>query len=445
MVTLGLMTNSQVSELFHTFPNRPGLISMSDPKASRKATTEKDERRSTVRSTANKSTHKDTPRGLNFRFWLYLTFWTVLVLGAASTFYFLRRSDYIRRLELQCLVARELGKWDELEGLAVEWGIAEPLNPIPFEHAAVAAFRRGGTDRAYAYLAEMPDHGTLEAWLLKGEIELKLLNDPLASIDSCERAILLSPSNTEAHHRLLYFWSMSRQTNRLKQEVERGIEHGAATLETYAYWFALDHLWYSDAAQVNRTWAENYPGNEHFHVAAILALALMPEFTELQRENDLRLLEERFPNNAEVLFTQIERAIDRGDDIRVESLLESKRSHLENDYRYWRSRGWLQTERGRFEDARNAFDMAQKLAPLDWQTLNERAAMIRKEGTSLEQADEIAKRAQSGRGLFEQIKRSESIFSLPDSFYIELAHYFEVCGLPEPAGRIRASVEDRGR
>ncbi|XZE19665.1 hypothetical protein SH449x_004991 [Pirellulaceae bacterium SH449] len=380
-----------------------------------------------------------------YRSLLFLTFWTLLVIGGLSAIYSLRRSDYIRGLEQQCRVARELGRWEELEELAVEWGIAEPLNPVPFEHAAVAAHQRGGIDRCYAYLAEMPQPGTLEAWLLKGEIELNALDAPLASIDSCERAVSIDPSNAEAHHRLLYFWSMSRQTNRLKREIERGIKNGAATLETYAYWFALDHLRYADAAQVNRSWAEKYPDEEHFHVAAILALALMPEFTELQRENDLRLLEERFPNNPEVLFTQIERGIERGDDIRVESLLDTKKSYLENDHRYWRSKGWLDTERDRFEEASKAFETAAKIAPLDWQTRTERLNLIRKRGTDLDQAEQLARYVQTGRTLYEQVKRAESIFSLPGSFYTDLASYFDVCGLPDSANVIRGRVEERGR
>jgi tetratricopeptide (TPR) repeat protein len=369
--------------------------------------------------------------------------WTLaglIVLAVLASTYWLRRESNLRNLETQCKVARELEKWDELEQLAVDWGIYAPLNPIPFEHAAVAAYRLGASDRAYGYLSQMPDNGTLESWLLKSEIEYESLNDPLASLESCNRAIRIDSSNSEAHHRLMYFWAMSRQLDQLKTEIERGIEKGASTLVTYTYWFAFDKLRFADAAPVNKSWADIYPEQDTFHIATVLALANLPQFTELQREGDLKILEERFPNNPEVLFTQIERAIERGDDIRVEQLLESKRESLKEDYRYWRSKGWIETERGNYADANSAFEVASKAAPLDWQTKNEWALMLRKQGQDVPQSEELSKLALGGRTLFEQVKRSDSIFSLPSSFYVELGDYYEKCGLKEPANAIRRLV-----
>lgn len=369
--------------------------------------------------------------------------WTLaglIFLAVVASVYWLRRESYLSELETQCRVARELEKWEDLEQLAVDWGIYQPLNPLTFEHAAVAAYRLGAHDRAYGYLTQMPENGTLESWLLKGEIEYESLNDPLASLESCNRAIQIEPSNAEAHHRLMYFWAMSRQIGQLKTEIERGIEKGAATLATYAYWFAFDKLRFADAAPVNKSWADLHPQQDVFQIATVLALANLPQFTELQREGDLKILEERFPNNPEVLFTQLERAIDRGDDVRVEQLLNSNRESLQDDYRYWRAKGWLETERANYADAKSAFDMAVKAAPLDWQTKNEWALMLRKQGQDTSQSEELSKLAVTGRTLFEQVKRSESIFSLPSSFYVELADYYEKCGLQEPANSIRSLV-----
>lgn len=366
--------------------------------------------------------------------------WTLvglLVVSLLASTYWLRRTAYTRDLESQCKAARELERWDELEQLAVDWGIYAPLNPIPFEHAAVAAYRLGAIDRAYGYLTQMPENGTLESWLLKGEIEHQSLNDPLASLDSCKKAISVAPSNSEAHHRLLYYWAMSRQLDQLKSEIDRGIDEGAATLETYAYWFAFDKLRFADAAPVNKSWAAIYPQHNEFQIATVLALAHLPQFTELQREGDLKILEDRFPDNPEVLFTQIERSIERGDDIRVDSLLTSKKEVLSGDYRYWRSKGWLETERGNLSEAINAFESSVKLAPLDWQTKSEWALMMRKQGQSQSQSEELARLAQNGRTLFEQLKRSDSIFSLPVSFYSELAAYYENCNLKDAAQSIR--------
>ena len=369
--------------------------------------------------------------------------WTLVVLLVISLFaatYWFQRTAYIRDLESQCKVARELEKWEELEQLAVDWGIYAPLNPMPFEHAAVAAYRLGSAERAYGYLTQMPENGTLESWLLKGEIEHQFLNDPLASLSSCNKSVAIDPANSETHHRLLYFRAMSRQLEQLKSEIERGIDKGAATLETYAYWFAFDKLRFSDAAPVNKSWADMHPEDEAFHVATVLALAYLPQFTELQREGDLKILEDRFPDNPEVLLTQIERSIERGDDIRVDSLLTAKKEILSRDYRFWRSKGWLETERGNQSAAISAFEMAVKLAPLDWQTKSEWALLLRKQGEAQSKSEELARLAQEGRTLFEQLKRSESIFTLPTSFYVELALYYENCGLRDEAKTIRGLV-----
>lgn len=372
--------------------------------------------------------------------------WTlagVVVFALIASAYWLRRESFLRGLETQCKVARELEKWNELEQLAVDWGIYAPLNPIPFEHAAVAAYRLGAMDRAYGYLTQMPENGTLESWLLKGQIELESLNDPLLSLESCNKSITIDPANSEAHQRLMYFRAMSRQVGLLKSEIERGIKSGAATLETYAYWFALDKLQFADAAPVNKGWAELYPQQDVFQIATVLALANLPQFTELQREGDLKILEERFPNAPEVLFTQIERAIDRGDDIRVDQLLESKSDALKGDYRYWRSKGWLESVRDNFDVAQTAFTKASEIAPLDWQTKNEWALMLRKKGGDSSRIEELSKQAQMGRALFEQIKRADSLFSLPLNFYSELATYFESCGLIDAANSIKSLVGKR--
>ncbi len=238
-----------------------------------------------------------TDAGLNqkARPMLLWTLATLVVIALIASAYWLRRQSFLRGLETQCQVARELEKWDELEQLAVDWGIYAPLNPIPFEHAAIAAYRLGAIDRAYGYLTQMPENGTLESWLLKGQIELESLNDPLSSLESCNKSITIDPANSEAHQRLMYFRAMSRQVGLLKSEIERGIKSGAATLETYAYWFALDKLQFADAAPVNKGWAEMYPQQDAFQIATVLALANLPQFTELQREGDLKILEDDFP------------------------------------------------------------------------------------------------------------------------------------------------------
>ena len=366
-----------------------------------------------------------------------------------------RNSSEARRLEEACSLAKDSRDWPKLEQFAVKWGLLQPTRFEPFILAAQAAEQLGDKARAAAYLLEMPANAQVPVLLQLSYIQYQDLNDPLGSIRTCEKVLERDPKNSEAHERLLFFWTMARNTPKIRHEANRGIREGSATIVTYAYLFGAEKLRFKDALETNRRWLATSPKEELFLVPAVLSHISLLARSEpanpteeadllemrMKVDSDLNRLADDFPSNREVIAARLEREMERGEDEAVERLLISGNQKMEDDNRLWRAKAWLHSLRGENPKAKEACDQAIRLDSLDWQAYLLRATVFRQLG-NLAAAEKDSKIGYQGSELTQQLNSSSKVFSLEPNFYERLAFFAELCDQSKIASKIRVQLKD---
>ncbi len=146
---------------------------------------------------------------------------------------------------------------------------------------------------------------------------------------------------------------------------------------------ASDLVIYRDGESRTASWAKDDSHPELFEVASFLhavkrqSLSEIPEAGEASVANDALVtgsstldarfnqLIERYPNNTDLLFLQMERALESGDQARLAQWLAKLPSSAADDPRSWRLRGqWLQLQ-DRDDEAVEAYRTAMNKNPYD--------------------------------------------------------------------------------
>ena len=386
---------------------------------------------------------------------IWLAFLSISLVGLGLLAYQWQNSSEARRLEEACSFAKDSQDWPKLEQFAVKWGLLQPTRFEPFILAAQAAEQLGDKARTAAYLLEMPTNAPVPILLQLSYIQYQDLYDPVGSIKTCERVLQREPKNSEAHERLLFFWTMARNTPKIRQEANRGIREGSATIVTYAYLFGAEKLRFKDALETNRRWLAKSPKEELFLVPAVLSHISLLARSEpnnpteeadllemrMKVDSDLKRLSEDFPSNREVIAARMEREMERGNDEAVEKMLNTGAQKMDDDNRLWRARAWLHSLRGENPKAKEACDEAIRLVPMDWQAYLLRATVFRQLG-NLAAAEKDSKIGYEGSELTQQLNSSSKVFSLESNFYERLASFAELCDQSKIATNIRVQLKN---
>lgn len=390
---------------------------------------------------------------LGVRSWIWLTFVGIACVGLGFVGYQWYKDREATRLEAACLEANQSRDWNSLELLAVQWGLLQPTRFEPFLMAAHAAEQKGEKVLAAGYLLEMPTDAPVSALLKLSYIQYEDLNDPMGSIQTCEKILKRDPKNSEAHERLLFFWTMTGNTPKIRSEANRGIRDGSATITTFAYLFGAEKLRFGDALETNQRWLQSAPKEELFLVPAVLShISLLariepgsPTEEAEQSENrmkidsDLNKLSIDFPANLEVAATRLEREMERGDEEAVASLFKNATVSFEKDNRYWRAKAWLHSALKEYPQAKECCDRAIQIEPLDWQAYLARSTVFRLLG-KLPEVERDSKIGYLGSELTKQLNKSTKVFSLERTFYERLATFAELCDQPKIASSIRTRL-----
>ncbi|GIW98506.1 MAG: hypothetical protein KatS3mg111_1839 [Pirellulaceae bacterium] len=376
----------------------------------------------------------------------------ILTLGSWLAWTDYRRATQIAALSARTQTALRAGKWDVAEQYASQWAMLDVMNPEAWMAAAEAAWGQGRAEAAVAYLTQIPAPAPLEAYHLKGYLEMEALHDPQACLATCETTLQHYPDDRETHHRLLYYFTMTCQSAPLREEVQRSMTTGSDSLTTYAY--LLSHQWlrFNNGTEITKLWLERYPEEETYQVAAVLNLIEHPLLEEILRasrasaedeprprefgEQQVRQLLDRFPHNLELLATEIRNQCRHGDVVEVARLLMRAPPEAVEDNRFWRFKGWVHSVEQEWDEAADSYRKSLQLAPWDWATQWELATLIRvTEG--VEAAKEMQRLADMGRQLVIGIRQSKNIHELtPPSLYRQIADYLRACGEKEMANRV---------
>lgn len=339
--------------------------------------------------------------------------------------------------------AKRSGNWEQVEELAREWAAWEPTNAEPWQEAAQAAMNLNDAGLAAAYLNEIPDPVPLDAYLQLGFLQMEALNNPLGTLETCESTLKYYPEDSETHERLLYFYTMTGQRNKIRDEALRAIKAGGDTLTTYAYLASRLSLTFTNGFETNRKWLQAEPNCELFEVGAVLQLPSYPLLMELARQrvppgeeprpiefmqSQVAELRSKYPNNIELLAAETRSLCRSGDIEAVAQRLASAPAETMKDTRFWRFKGWLHSALEEWDSAVEAYEKSLELDPADWLTQVEYATALRA-SVGIEQATQMQERADVGKKLTFAIQKSPVIFRLePVGLYEDIESYFRMCG-----------------
>jgi tetratricopeptide (TPR) repeat protein len=369
-----------------------------------------------------------------------LSLFAVLVAGPASR----RWQRHTReRLAVQCRADRDAGRWDELQKLAAEWAARDPDCADPWLFLAHVAEARGDWPAVAAQLERIPEHDpkALPALVEQAKLYFGQINDPFAGEAACLKILRLEPRVAFAHQRLIQYYAVSMQREKLVAQIRAAIEVEREPPEAYVYFLLLDTLRMANGGEVNEHWLERYPGEEIFTVArAVQIPELADDLATVQTDEaernrvariaKMKLLDrllEKYPTNLEILAQRIEDLMLLGDSDAAADLLARVADSAERDSRFWRYKGWLHETFDETAEAEAAYKRALEIHPLDWSSCN-RLAMVYRRTKNVPEVTRLTRLVEAAQLLRTQIKKLPSAEQVTPEILAELSRYAHDCG-----------------
>ncbi len=286
-----------------------------------------------------------------------------------------RQSQFYREA---CEEVAEAESWEHLQARATQWVEWDPNSSEGWVHLADALLKLSDLQGAVDALAHVDNSypGVLDTLAVRGDILFSELNQPYEAVENWQRMLEINERADVARQRLIYFYAITMQRERMREEILRAMELKSEPPESYAYLLLAYEVTFSDGLRLTRKWLESYPDDETLQVAAAVYLAKFSADNTIRvlgtrsvGEGDHTLVNEMletYPHNLEILAFHLEKAIFEGDEQRVVELLAKCPSSAELDCRFWRARGWLLSSNNRFEEAAQALERCVELNPFDW-------------------------------------------------------------------------------
>ncbi len=347
----------------------------------------------------------------------------------------------------KCRELRSQRKWSELAERARLWNRWSPQDADGWLFRALAAQNLGDFTQATEFLAQVDEASPkyLPAQLARAELLLGVSNRPFEGERVCRLILDKEPRATQPHQWLIEFYATTLQKQKLLAQIREAARIQREPPEAYVFAFSIDALRLSSAVEVLSRWLEASPDEELFLVSQALNSVEpvsepepVPEADTLpavqvdplerqSREARLGVLLKRFPHNLELLAHHIERAIAEGELESVIRLLQDAPAAADADNRFWRYRGWVQVQSGELEEARQSYDRALAIGPLDWVTRNRLVALLRlkNEIGQVEKQQALVDKARALRARLKTITLAEQVTA---DLISDIREYAELCG-----------------
>lgn len=366
----------------------------------------------------------------------------------------------LRSMAFEASELRNAGKWRTLEPLAVKWGKADPTISIPWLYAAECAENLGSPDRMAQYLEQIPssDPQAPDLLLELATIYFGPLNQPEKGLKSCLRAIELNPEHREARRRLIFYYGITMQREKVIETTRETIRVGADTQETYVYLIGANWLSFSNAYELNGKWLQSGDNDELYGIAEALhwrgatkndpSVAQLPEADRerIRREQQVEKLKayfEKYPKNPELLAFFLEESSVRGDIEEVERLLTLVPASSANDNRFWHYKGWYHANLTEWDEAESCFRKALELHPFAWRSQFELADVLRKKG-KLEEVERLSQLSLEGKDLQKTILQLPDVQSVPMDVFKRMQNYAHDCGDSSVEGSMLERIQQFG-
>ncbi len=307
--------------------------------------------------------------------WLILGAGVVVAAKPTYDWWHARQSQYYREA---CETSATAESWTHLEAIASQWVEWDAEASEGWIHLADALLKQNELQGVADALAHVDNSypGVLGILEVRGDFLFSDLNQPYAAEENWRRMLDINDRADVARQRLIYFYAITMQRERMREEILRAMEAKSDPLESYAYLLLAYEVTFSDGLSLTRKWRESYPEDETLEVAAAVYLAkFAPDNTIYVLgissvaegdETEVTRLFDTYPQNLEILAFHLEKAVFEGNEPRVVEILGMCPPSAELDCRFWRGRGWLLSAQGRHEDAAQALQKCVELNPLDW-------------------------------------------------------------------------------
>lgn len=369
----------------------------------------------------------------------------VLVLLGAAIAQHLTKSDAEYRAQCQALSDAE--QWDQLQEVAADWAASAEMPDEAYIYLADAQLNSGQPLLAVESLLQVPakSERSFAALITACNLQFGALNRPLEGVKTLKLMIAQRPSSISSHQRLIFFYAMTLQRQKMLEAIYKAIASRAEPPDAYSYLMLADHLSFTNGFTRNTEWLNSNPGTEVFEAARIVQLIDQVQSSEdasaaagldryLATFHDLR---QKYPENLVLLRSALERAVKDYDAEQVADLLEQVPRDT-TDSVILRHHGWLQMQRGDFQKAREFLEASLQQHALDWHTWHELAACHRRLG-DLPKAEEAAAIARDGKALRKELMQLENAAAISAELLARIGKYATACGEP----RVSAAIHHR--
>lgn len=397
----------------------------------------------------------------------------MLVAGAGYGSWLIYLSRIDARYEKHCKALREARQWKELNQVSRKWVDANPWNLRGVLFAAQSSEKLGDHQDAVDFLLQAPRNQPLSSLALSeaAELQFSMLNQPKEAVQNFEESLRLNPREAQSRQRLIFFYAMTMQRQKMIAHIHEAIRLSLETREDYVYLVGSEWLIFSNGAQFNNLWRKSDIENEHFNVARALSVVangyvtpdadarmlgiapptmlqnagsgLDPDLPadrqgrEAHYESILRAYLEKYPKNLELLSYFLSRATSAGDFAETEKLLQQLPPEAEEDGRFWRYKASFELIKARRaktpaarhaqnREAEKALNRAIELNPYDSTSRHVLAGILRETG-ELERVDRLEEIYNEGAEIRRLVLQAPSAHIEPELF-ARIKDYVAICG-----------------
>ena len=333
-----------------------------------------------------------------------------------------------------CRAAVAAEDWQTLRSAASRWADWDPENGDAWVFLAEAGVQSGQAEQAAEALGRVRDDytGVLPALAIRGDLLFSDLNRVYEAVETWQRMLRINPSADLARQRLIYFYAMTLQREKMLEHLRTAMKMHCEPPEAYAYYLLAYEVNFSDGLPLLTKWRQEYPDDETLEVAHAVYVAKYKPLEEIAVPTKLSIAPgdhgpinqclTKYPANLEVLAFHLEKAVYEGDEEEVVRLLKQCPPAAERDGRFWRYRAWYLASQDRNEEAEAALRKALEIHPVDWRALWLLGGVLRQLGKTSE-ASEVSRVALQGKELRQKLFQLPNARALNERLFVEIHNY----------------------
>lgn len=326
--------------------------------------------------------------------------------------------------------------WAQLKTAATTWKKSTEIVDEPITFLAEAEYQSGNPETAVQHLLSVPrgNRRSFSSLIAASEIQFEQLNRPLDGVSTLERMIEQRPWSTTSHQRLIFFYAITLQREKMLAAIDRAISMKAEPPDAYVYLLLAGKLSFSNGFAKNSQWLKTSPESELFQVARVIQLLDSVKTSDNeatvstlpQYRSTFDALRKKYPQNIALLTYAVEEAAAEFDIEAVADLL-SRVAEKADDSVLLKWRGWLHLQNGQDEEALAALLQSIEKFALDWRTWHDLAACYRKLG-QLDEAARTQQIATVGKQLRKEVLQLKNAALISPETLEKLASYAASCG-----------------